>query len=114
MADCLFCRIARKEIPAKILYEDPQVLAFADINQQAPVHALIIPKAHFATLNDVSAREEQLLGHLVLAATKVAEEQGLKAAGYRLVANTLASAGQSVFHVHLHLLGGRSFAWPPG
>ena len=114
MADCLFCRIARKEIPAKILYEDRLAMAFADINPQAPVHALIIPKAHFETLNDISAEEEHLMGHLIMAATKVAGEQGLKDAGYRLVANCMESAGQSVFHVHLHLLGGRRFAWPPG
>jgi len=114
MPDCLFCRIAKKEIPAQVLYEDRLVMAFADINPQAPVHALIIPKAHFETLNDVSAEEEQLLGHVVLAATKVAGEQGLRDQGYRLVANCLESAGQSVFHVHFHLLGGRSFAWPPG
>jgi histidine triad (HIT) family protein len=114
MSDCLFCKIARKEIPARILYEDRLVAAFADINPQAPVHALIIPKAHYGTLNDVSAEEEQLLGHMVLVATKIAGEQGLRDKGYRLVANCLASAGQSVFHVHLHLLGGRDFHWPPG
>ena len=114
MEDCLFCKIARKEIPATILYEDRLVTAFADIQPQAPVHALIIPKAHHATLNEVSAEEEQLLGHMVLVATKIAGETGLKEKGYRLVANCLASAGQSVFHVHLHLLGGRNFHWPPG
>ena len=114
MADCLFCRIARKEIPANILYEDRLVTAFADIHPQAPVHVLIIPKVHFDTLNDVTAEEQQLLGHIVLAATKVAGEQGLRDQGYRLVANCQASAGQSVFHVHFHLLGGRNFQWPPG
>ena len=114
MSDCLFCKIARKEIPANILYEDRLVVAFADINPQAPVHALIIPKAHHDTLNDVSSEEEQLLGHMVLVATKIAGESGLKEKGYRLVANCLASAGQSVFHIHFHLLGGRNFAWPPG
>jgi histidine triad (HIT) family protein len=114
MADCLFCKIARKEIPADVLYEDRLVLAFSDINPQAPVHVLIIPKAHHETLNDVSAEEQQLLGHMVLVATKMAGEKGLKDKGYRLVANCLASAGQSVFHVHIHLLGGRTFTWPPG
>jgi histidine triad (HIT) family protein len=114
VAECLFCRISRKEIPAKVLYEDRLVMAFADINPQAPVHAIIIPKAHFETLNDVSAEEEQLLGHVVIAATKLAGDLGLRDHGYRLVANCLASAGQSVFHVHFHLLGGRTFAWPPG
>lgn len=114
MADCLFCKIARKEIPAAIVYEDRLVVAFNDINPQAPVHMLIIPKKHFDTLNDVSAEEQNLLGHLVLVATTLAGEQGLKEQGYRLVANCLASAGQSVFHVHFHLLGGRTFSWPPG
>lgn len=114
MADCLFCKIARKEIPAAIVYEDRLVVAFQDINPQAPVHMLIIPKKHFDTLNDVSAEEQNLLGHLVLVATTLAGEQGLKEQGYRLVANCLASAGQSVFHVHFHLLGGRTFSWPPG
>jgi len=114
MADCLFCKIARKEIPADVLYEDRLVVAFSDINPQAPVHVLIIPKAHHETLNDVSAEEQQLLGHMVLVATKMAGEKELKEKGYRLVANCLASAGQSVFHVHFHLLGGRTFTWPPG
>jgi|SRR5437773_6108836 len=114
MTDCLFCKIARKEIPATLLYEDRLVVAFADIHPQAPEHVLIIPKAHYSTLNDVSAEEEQLLGHLVLAATKIAGEKGLREQGYRLVANCLASAGQSVFHLHFHLLGGRNFSWPPG
>ena len=114
MSDCLFCKISRKEIPAKVLYEDQLVMAFADINPQAPVHVLVIPKAHHDTLNDVSADEQQLLGYLILAATKIAAELGLKDKGYRLVMNCLASAGQSVFHLHLHLLGGRRFTWPPG
>ena len=114
MEDCLFCKIARKEIPATLLYEDRRVAAFADIHPQAPVLALILPKTHHATLNDDSAEEEQLLGHMVLVATKIAGDKGLREKGYRLVANCLASAGQSVFHLHLHLLGGRDFHWPPG
>jgi histidine triad (HIT) family protein len=114
MADCLFCKIGRKEIPAKIAYEDRLVVAFEDIHPQAPVHTLIIPKAHFATLNDVSTEEEALLGHMMVVATRVAKDKGLDASGYRVVANCLESAGQSVFHVHVHLLGGRRFAWPPG
>ena len=114
MADCLFCRIARKEIPAKILYEDSSVLAFADVNPQAPVHALIIPKAHFETLNDMWSDEEARLGHLVVAASRVAAEQGLKEKGFRLVANCQSGAGQSVFHIHFHILGGRGLGWPPG
>jgi histidine triad (HIT) family protein len=114
MADCLFCKIARKEISATLVYEDRLVVAFRDINPQAPVHVLIIPKSHFETLNDVSADQEQLLGHVVLVATKIAGEEGLREKGYRLVANCLAPAGQSVFHIHFHLLGGRNFSWPPG
>ncbi|MEE9292102.1 MAG: histidine triad nucleotide-binding protein [Acidobacteriota bacterium] len=114
MADCLFCKIARKEIPAKIAYEDRQVIAFEDVNPQAPSHTLIIPKAHFATMNDVGAEQEGLLGHMMLVATRVAKDKGLDEKGYRLVANCLESAGQSVFHIHLHILGGRNFSWPPG
>jgi histidine triad (HIT) family protein len=114
MADCLFCKIGRKEIPAKVIYEDPQVVAFEDINPQAPEHLLVIPKAHFATFNDVGAGEEALLGHLIVVAARVARDRGLADQGYRLVGNCQAGAGQSVFHVHLHLLGGRRFGWPPG
>jgi histidine triad (HIT) family protein len=114
MADCIFCKIARKEIPARIAYEDRQVVAFEDINAQAPAHTLVIPKSHFATFNDIGSEEEALLGHMMLVATRVAKDKGLHEKGYRLVANCLESAGQSVFHIHLHLLGGRRFAWPPG
>jgi histidine triad (HIT) family protein len=114
MADCLFCKIGRKEIPARIAYEDRQVVAFEDINPQAPHHTLIIPKAHFDTLNDVGAGEQSLLGHMMIVAARVAKDKGLDKEGFRLVANCMESAGQSVFHVHLHLLGGRRFAWPPG
>ena len=114
MADCIFCKIGRKEIPSTIVYDDRQVVAFEDLNPQAPVHTLIIPKAHYDTLNHVGAEQEGLLGHMLMVATRVAKDKGLDRSGYRLVANTLASAGQSVFHIHLHLLGGRSFHWPPG
>ena len=114
MADCLFCKIVAGRIPAAIVYEGEHVLAFRDINPQAPTHTLVISKSHFATLNDVGAEEEGLLGHMMLVATRVARDKGLNAHGYRLVANCLESAGQSVFHIHLHLLGGRRFSWPPG
>jgi histidine triad (HIT) family protein len=114
MAECIFCKIARKEIPARIIYEDRQVVAFEDLNPQAPTHTLIVPKSHFATFNDVGAEEEALLGHMMLVATRVARDKGLHEQGYRLTANCLESAGQSVFHIHLHLLGGRRFGWPPG
>jgi histidine triad (HIT) family protein len=114
MADCIFCKIARKEIPARIVYDDRQVVAFEDLNPQAPHHTLVIPKAHYDTFNDVGAGEESLVGHMMVVAARVAKDKGLDKEGYRLVANCLESAGQSVFHVHLHLLGGRRFAWPPG
>jgi histidine triad (HIT) family protein len=114
MSDCLFCRIGRKEIPARIAYEDDQVLAFEDITPQAPTHTLVIPKRHIATLNDTGAGDESLLGHMVQVAAQVARDKGLAASGFRLVANCMEGAGQSVFHIHVHLLGGRRFAWPPG
>ena len=114
MSDCIFCKIGRKEIPSRIVYEDRQVVAFEDVNPQAPTHTLIIPKEHFATLNDISQEEEALLGHLMLVATRLAQEKGLQEEGERLVANCMEGAGQSVFHIHLHLLGGRKFSWPPG
>ncbi len=114
MAECIFCKIGRKEIPSRVVYEDRQVVAFEDTNPQAPTHTLVISKAHFATLNDVGAEQEGLLGHMMLVATRVAKDKGLDSEGYRLVANCLESAGQSVFHIHLHVLGGRRFTWPPG
>jgi histidine triad (HIT) family protein len=114
MSDCIFCKIGRKEIPSRIAYEDRQVIAFEDVNPQAPTHTLIIPKEHFATLNDLSQDQEALLGHMTLVATRLAKEKGLQDEGYRLVTNCMEGAGQSVFHIHLHLLGGRKFTWPPG
>jgi histidine triad (HIT) family protein len=114
IADCLFCKIGRKEVPARIVYDDRQVVAFEDISPQAPHHTLIIPKAHFATFNDIGAGEESLLGHMMVVATHLAKDKELDKDGYRIVANCLEGAGQSVFHIHLHLLGGRRFAWPPG
>ena len=115
MADCMFCKIGRKEIPSRIAYEDRQVVAFEDVNPQAPTHTLIIPKAHYATLNDMGAQqEESLLGHMMLVAIRLAKDKGLNEDGYRLVANCLERAGQSVFHMLLLLMGGRAFDWPPG
>jgi histidine triad (HIT) family protein len=110
---CLFCRILQGEIPAKKLYEDEAVLAFADIKPQAPVHALIIPKVHVPTVADVGPEQAALVGRMVLAANRIAADQNL-ASGYRLVMNCRQDAGQEVFHLHLHLLGGRKFSWPPG
>ncbi|HMC55850.1 MAG TPA: histidine triad nucleotide-binding protein [Gemmatimonadaceae bacterium] len=110
--DCLFCRIVRKEIPAQIVAEDDHCLAFRDINPQAPTHMLIIPREHIASLND--ADDAAMIGRLHLFAVRLAMSEGLAARGYRTVINTNADAGQTVFHVHLHLLGGRKLGWPPG
>lgn len=114
MKDCLFCKIARRDIPSKIQFEDDRTLAFHDINPQAPTHVLIIPKKHIATLNEASEADRDLFGHLVVKAAEIARALGHGEKGYRLVANCQAEAGQSVFHVHLHILGGRRFRWPPG
>ncbi|MBI2818891.1 MAG: histidine triad nucleotide-binding protein [Acidobacteria bacterium] len=110
---CIFCKIVAKEIPAKIVYEDTACLAFHDINPQAPVHVLVIPRKHFASAGEAMEEDEPVLGHLHRVAAQLAEQLGLTA-GHRVVMNTGAAAGQSVFHAHLHLLGGRSFRWPPG
>jgi histidine triad (HIT) family protein len=111
--NCLFCKIAAKQIPAKLVYEDEDVFAFEDINPQAPTHILICPKKHFAALQDAQPADQALLGKLQLTAAKLAAERNLLA-GYRTVFNNGSGAGQSVFHLHLHLLGGRNFRWPPG
>ena len=112
-ADCLFCKIAAKQIPAKIVHEDADVFVFADINPQAPVHLLICPKEHFASLAEAAQKHESVLGKMALAAAKLARERNLTG-GYRTVVNTGKEAGQTVFHLHMHLLGGREFSWPPG
>ena len=112
--DCLFCKITNGDIQAKLVYEDKQLLAFEDINPQAPLHVLIIPRRHIATLNDLQAGDEALVGSLVLRATEIAQSNGHASDGYRTVFNCNHGAGQSVFHIHLHLLAGRSMAWPPG
>ncbi len=111
---CIFCRIIAGEIPAQLLYEDKLCIALRDLNPQAPVHALVIPREHIKSLNDAGQAEERTLGHLLHIATHVAKEQGLEESGFRTVVNTGAGAGQSVFHLHVHVLGGRSFSWPPG
>ena len=112
--DCLFCRIIAGEINSKIVHQDDLVVAFADINPQAPHHMLICPRKHLATLNEVTPGDEALMGHVVRVASDLAKKMGDEEKGYRLVANCQAGAGQSVFHIHFHLLGGRSFGWPPG
>jgi histidine triad (HIT) family protein len=114
MTDCLFCRIVTRDIPGSIVYEDDRVLAFNDINPQAPTHVLLIPKRHIASLNDLQPGDDAIVGELVRRAAAIAGERGLSAGGFRTVFNTNRDAGQTVFHIHLHLLGGRTFAWPPG
>lgn len=110
--NCLFCKIVRQEIPATILLENEHVVAFRDIDPKAPTHILVVPRAHVATLDD--ATDARMLGELLLAAAAIARAEGIVEGGYRTVVNCGADAGQSVFHVHLHLLGGRTLAWPPG
>ncbi len=112
MSDCLFCKIAAGEIPADTLYEDEDVLAFHDIDKQAPTHFLVIPKRHIATLND--AEDAELLGKLSLTASKLAKELGFAEDGYRVVMNCNEDGGQAVYHIHLHCLAGRALSWPPG
>ena len=114
MPDTLFSKIIRREIPADIVYEDDEVLAFRDLNPQAPVHVLFIPKKAIATLNDAADGDAALIGRLVLAATAWAKKQSLAENGYRIVVNCNRDAGQTVFHLHLHLLAGRQMHWPPG
>ena len=112
--ECIFCRIVSGEVSAKKVYEDDDVVAFEDIRPQAPVHILVIPRRHIATVNDLTESDAQLIGKLVLVAKRIAAERGLAERGYRLVLNCNRDSGQEVFHIHLHLLGGRKFAWPPG
>jgi histidine triad (HIT) family protein len=110
--DCLFCRIARGALPVPLVYDTPDYVAFRDINPQAPTHILVIPRTHIASLDH--ATDAALLGGLLLTAAKIAREQGIADSGYRTVINTNADAGQTVFHLHVHILGGRSLSWPPG
>lgn len=114
MEDCVFCKIADGRIPANKVFETDDIVAFDDVNPAAPVHVLVIPKKHLPTLNDANESDLQLLGRLLLAAREAAARKKLGEAGYRTVINTLSGAGQAVFHVHMHVLGGRPFRWPPG
>ena len=114
MTDCLFCKMVSGEIQPDTVYEDENVLAFRDISPQAPLHVLVIPKRHISTLNDLGENDAQLAGQLTLAAAKVAEQEGVAEAGYRTVMNCNAGGGQTVFHIHMHVLAGRSLSWPPG
>jgi histidine triad (HIT) family protein len=114
MPDCLFCKIVAREIPASIVYEDDRLLAFNDINPQGPTHVMVVPKRHIATLNDLVAGDDEIVGEMVRRAAAIAKERGIDAGGFRTVFNTNRDAGQTVFHIHLHLIGGRGLAWPPG
>ena len=114
MSDTIFGRIAAGEVPVDILYEDEDVVAFRDVAPQAPTHVLVIPRKPIPTLNDLQAADAELVGKLFLAAKKVAEQEGIAEAGYRTVINCNAAGGQTVFHLHMHLLGGRPMRWPPG
>jgi len=114
MTDCLFCRLINKEIPSKLVYEDEKVLAFEDIKPQAPAHILIIPKKHLASLKEADENDQNLLGYLLLTARKIAQDKGLAESGFRLVINSGPDSGQEVYHLHVHLLAGRRFGWPPG
>jgi histidine triad (HIT) family protein len=114
MNDCIFCKIAAGEIPADIVYDDGEVLAFRDINPEAPVHLLLIPRRHIATLNDLSEADAALVGRLYLAGQQIAVKLGVAENGYRTVINCNRDAGQLVFHIHMHLLAGRELGWPPG
>jgi histidine triad (HIT) family protein len=111
---CLFCKIVSGEIPSKRVHEDDELVAFEDIKPEAPVHILVIPKRHIATLNDLQAGDDGLVGGMVRRAAAIAKQRGIDEAGYRTVFNCNSNAGQSVFHIHLHLLGGRPMTWPPG
>ena len=111
---CLFCKIVNREVPASIVYEDDHLLAFNDINPQAPLHVLVIPKRHIATTSDLTEADEALVGKMVRTAAAIAAQKGYAERGYRTVFNCNAEAGQTVFHIHLHLLAGRNLGWPPG
>jgi histidine triad (HIT) family protein len=112
--DCLFCKIALGDIPADIIFESDTAVAFRDINPQAPTHVLVIPRRHIATINDLQDGDQAVVGDLFLAAAKIAAQEGIADDGYRVVMNCNAGAGQTVFHIHLHLVGGRTMTWPPG
>ena len=114
MSECLFCKIASGEIPVEIAFEDDKVMAFEDINPQAPVHVIIIPKKHIPTVLDLTDGDQELVGYMHIVTNQIAAERSLTEEGFRLVTNCKKSAGQEVFHLHMHMLGGRTFGWPPG
>lgn len=112
--DCLFCKIAQNAISASVVFEDSDIMSFRDLNPQAPKHLLVIPKQHIATINDASDEDQALLGKMILVAKKIAQSEGISDSGYRLIFNINSDGGQTVNHIHLHLLGGRRMTWPPG
>jgi histidine triad (HIT) family protein len=114
MFGCIFCQIAAREKPATIFYEDDRCLALQDVHPRTPVHFLVIPRRHITSLNDVTAEDELLLGHLISIAALVAKQKGIDGSGFRTVINTNAEGGQTVFHLHVHVMGGRPMTWPPG
>jgi len=114
MSDCLFCRIAEKTLPSKIVHEDDKCVAFDDVNPQAPTHVLVIPRKHVASIAELNEADAGLLAHLMMTGSKIAKQKGIAEGGYRLVVNTGKNGGQTVFHLHLHVLGGRPMHWPPG
>lgn len=114
MDECIFCKIIQKEIPSTLLYEDGEIFVFRDINPQAPFHAVIIPKEHIPRVSELTEKNASLVGKLVLVGNRLAQKEGFSERGYRFVVNCNREGGQTVYHLHLHLLGGRSFRWPPG
>ena len=114
MKDCLFCNIINKSVPAKIVFENDRVLAFEDIEPQAPVHVLIIPKKHITSINEIEFEDKEVCGEILLAAKKIAKDLKINDSGYRAIFNTNEDGGQTVFHIHMHLIGGRKLKWPPG
>ncbi len=112
--NCIFCKIIEKKVSSRIVFEDDSVVAFEDVNPQAPVHTLVVPKKHITDIHSMSEADRELVGHLFFTARKIAEDKGLDAKGYRMVINNGRGAGQTVFHLHLHILSGRRFSWPPG
>jgi len=114
MSDCLFCKILEGEIPCDRVYENDQVIAFRDVNPQAPTHILVIPRKHISTVNDLTVDDKNIMAEMMLAAQTIAKQESIEESGYRLVMNCNEGAGQTVFHIHLHILGGRNMNWPPG
>jgi histidine triad (HIT) family protein len=114
LSGCVFCSIIAREIPAEIVWEDAKVVAFRDIDPQAPKHFLLVPKVHLSTILELEEKEKELIGHIFIVANKIAEEEGLASKGFRIVMNCKEDGGQAVFHLHFHLLGGRKMGWPPG